>query len=352
MNGDPLPLYANFPKLNQWVSPLSVVDLPTPVESLPQLGSQAWIKRDDLTHEEYGGNKIRKLAFILSEAAAQGKRHIVTFGAIGTNHGVATAMLCKQLGFKCTIILFNQPVTDAVKKNLKLMKYFDAQLIYKGSLTNAVRYFYLNPLRLNPKTYFLFAGGSNEAGTLGFINAAYEIQQQVEMGDMPEPEKIICPVSSAATLAGLTLGCQWAGLKTKVIGVRVSPSHLGPFAACTPGTVTALMKKTQRKMSKFEPSLKQQPLPSVNINERYYGEGYGHSTAKADRAIERMDSIKGLKLDQTYSAKAFAAFLDYLDDANGATLFWLTYNTRNMSNQIGHTREFQFDRQLQEFIVA
>ena len=105
-------------------------------------------------------------------------------------------------------------------------------------------------------------------------------------------------------------------------------------------------------MSKFEPSLKQQPLPSVNINERYYGDGYGHSTAKADRAIERMDSIKGLKLDQTYSAKAFAAFLDYLDDANGATLFWLTYNTRNMSNQIGHTREFQFDRQLQEFIVA
>lgn len=352
MTGELLPLYSQYPALSRWIEPLDVVDLPTPVERLTQLSPNAWIKRDDLTHEEYGGNKIRKLAFILSEAEKQGKNHVITFGAVGTNHGVATAMLCQQLGFKCSVILFSQPVTDAVKRNLKLMKYYDAELIYKGSLASAVRYFYLNPMRLNPKNFFLFAGGSNEAGTLGFVNAAFELKQQVDQHELPEPSTIICPVSSAATLAGLTMGASWAGLSSKVVGVRVSPSHLGPFAACTPKTVTALMQKTQKKMAEVDASFKSKVLPQVSIDNRYYGDGYGHATEVAQTAAHKMSSISGIALDQTYSAKAFAAFLDYLKQKAEPSLFWLTYNSRDVSAQVAHTREFQFDRELLEFIHA
>ena len=104
----------------------------------------------------------------------------------------------------------------------------------------------MNSYRFKRNNYFLFAGGSNLAGTLGYVNAAFELKQQINNGEMPCPEVIVCPVGSSSTLAGLTLGCQLAGLKTKVVGIRVAPSHLGPFPACTPTTVYTLVKETHR----------------------------------------------------------------------------------------------------------
>ena len=104
------------------------------------------------------------------------------------------------------------------------MHYYGADLVYCGSLASTIAHYYLSVARLNRDNYFLFAGGSNIAGTLGFVNAAMELKQQIDKGELPEPDIIICPVGSSATLAGLTIGCQLAGMSTMVKGIRVAPA--------------------------------------------------------------------------------------------------------------------------------
>lgn len=320
------PLLRDYPALAEQVPHRGFADLPTPVERLT-LADNGWIKRDDLSHPLYGGNKIRKLEFIIAEALDQGKKRIVTFGATGTNHGVATALLCREAGLECTVFLFDQPVTDTVRRNLRLMQALGADLQYRGSLARTVAAFYLSPLRLRGDSYFLFAGGSNVAGTLGFVNAALELRDQINAGDVPRPEKIVCPVGSSATLAGLTIGMALADLPVRVEGVRVAPSHLGPFPACTPGTVRALMRQTRRFL---ERSL-QEPLPAIPepvLLEDYFGEGYGVATEEGDKAMKRFAG-QGITLEPTYTAKAGAAFLDAIEETRGPVLYWHTYNSRD-----------------------
>jgi D-cysteine desulfhydrase len=244
------PLFDYYPALENSVPWIELANLPTPVEALDlhdPVSSRAhklWIKRDDKTSDLYGGNKVRKLEFVLAQAIQQGKKELATFGATGTNHGVATALFCQQQGINCKILLFDQPVTEAVQNNLRLMQQFGAQLEYAGTMFRTVLRFYWDRLLHGKTAYYLFAGGSNVAGCIGFVNAAFELREQIEQGQAPEPDLIYCPVGSTSTAAGLALGCQLAGLKSRVIGVRVAPSRLGIFPACTTGTVHALMAKT------------------------------------------------------------------------------------------------------------
>lgn len=319
------PIFAWAPVLRERLPWLPLAELPTPVSPLP-MGANAWIKRDDITHPEYGGNKIRKLEFILAEALAKGARRVVTFGATGTNHGVATAMMCARAGLACEILLFDQPDSSTVRVNQQLMRHYGATLSYCGSLAATVARFYCHPARLRRDTYFLFAGGSNVAGTLGFVNAAMEIHDQVGHSQLPLPVQIVCPVGSSATLAGLTLGFQWLDLPVQVIGVRVAPSHLGPFAACTVESVSRLMNTTRQAMQTLSGKRLPEPAVPVLIDE-YYGSGYGEATI-AGKAAQRAFGVAGYTLEQTYSAKAAACFLERVASARGPVLFWHTFNSR------------------------
>jgi D-cysteine desulfhydrase len=325
LSGHARPLFDWAPVLQKNIPWQPLADLPTPLERLA-FADNAWIKRDDITHAEYGGNKIRKLEFIVADAQARGARKIVTFGATGTNHGVATAMMCQRSGLECEVLLFNQPDSPTVQLNQALMRHYGASLVYCGGLATTVMRYYLHPGRFARGHYFLFAGGSSVAGTLGFVNAAFELKQQILQGVMPMPSVIICPVGSSATLAGLTLGCQWADLPVRVIGVRVAPSHLGPFPACTTGSVSQLMQATRRFLMKAgTPAL---PLPQVPLllND-YYGSGYGEKTAAGEAAKARF-AQHGVTLEQTYSAKAAACFMDFLGNTPGPVVFWQTFNSR------------------------
>jgi D-cysteine desulfhydrase len=321
-------LLQRFPTLRSRLTIEHIASLPTPVERLP-LADHAWIKRDDLTHADYGGNKIRKLEFILAAAIQKKAKRIITFGAIGTNHGVATAMMCQQFGLECVVYLFDQPVTTTVSQNLRLMQAYGAKLIYKGSLFNTILAYYSSPYRFRSGSYFLFAGGSNLYGTLGFLNAACELQCQIEQGECPPPAAIVCPVGSGATLAGLSYGCQLVGLETDVIGVRVAPQKLGPIAACTTGTVYQLMIEAYRFLARNCPQHIPEPETATLLDD-YYGDGYGVATAKGQQAKARFEAI-GITLEQTYTAKAAAAFLDLLDSTGEPVLFWDTFNSRDMS---------------------
>ncbi|MBX3421160.1 MAG: pyridoxal-phosphate dependent enzyme [Pirellulaceae bacterium] len=322
------PLFDEFPELMGKVAHQQIASLPTPVQPLP-IGRNNWVKRDDITHPVYGGNKIRKLEFIIADAVARGKSRIVTFGAIGTNHGVATAMVCRQVGLRCRIYLFDQPLTDVVRQNLRLMQAFGAELKYCGSLARTVWAFYTSPARAARQNYFLFAGGSSPIGTLGFINAAFELRQQIATQQLPQPRAIVCPVGSGATLAGLTLGMSLARLPIEVIGVRVAPSHLGPLPVCTRQTVYGLMVRTQGLLTKHV-QFPSSPVKPPNLLNDYFGSGYGASTTEARSATEIFGK-SGIQLESTYTAKAAAAFLSIQTAIDGPTLFWNTFNSRNVS---------------------
>lgn len=319
-------IFREFPELSNQIAHQAWADLPTPVEAL-SISPYAWIKRDDLSHQEFGGNKIRKLEFIIADALYRKKNQIITFGATGSNHGVATAMLCRKAGLKCKIYLFDQAITATVQKNLELMHAYGAELIYSKSLAQTVARFYCNPQRLFRNCYFIFAGGSNVLGTLGLVNAAFELKEQIEAGVLPLPEYIFCALGSGSTLAGLTLGVALARLPSKVIGIRVAPSHLGPFAACTKETVTRLIRQSYKMLSSFSHK-KLPPVPTPIVWDEYYGAGYGLASKESLKAEQQFAEL-GLKLEATYSAKAAAAFLDQLKFDPKPSLYWHTYNSRS-----------------------
>jgi D-cysteine desulfhydrase len=330
-----LPLFTRYPLIEQRISPQNFACLPTPVKALTALAPNAWIKQDDLSHPDYGGNKIRKLDFVLAEIQAQGKKHVITFGATGTNAGVATAMMCHRNQLKCTVYLFEQPLTQTVKDNLALMQAYGAKLIYCGSLLKTVLSFYCSRYRLHRDSYFLWAGCSNSVATFAYINAAFELKQQINEGKLPEPEHIFVPVGSCSTLAGLTLGAQLCELKSKVVGIRVAPAYLGPFPACTAREVNKIIKQAAKQMQDWDVVDHINP-PLCIFNDNFYAEGYGVPSDESQKAIA-VFKRHGIKLENTYSGKAAAAFLQQLNKAddldNGRELnkkpqlFWQTFNS-------------------------
>lgn len=324
------PLFEAYPTLGDALPCVELAELPTPVMPFGESG-RGWIKRDDLTHPLYGGNKIRKLEFIVGEWRAKNVREVITFGAIGTNAGLATALAGHLEGINCRVLLFDQPVSATVRANLGAMRQLGARLDYCGSLFRTVLTYYLHPKRLLPGHYFLFAGCANPAATFAYINAAFELQEQIRQGQLPEPTEIIVPVGSSSTLAGLSLGVQLCGLKTRVIGVRVAPSHLGPFPAWTTGTVFTQIRAAHAFLKKHLPHMTFPEPGQPELRDDYYGPGYGEPTPEALAAIERFMASTGLALEQTYSGKAAACFLDRLEAASGPVLFWNTFNSRPMS---------------------
>jgi len=340
-----IPLFETYNNLLGRIPHIQLASWPTPIHKLNTQNIQIktennlWIKRDDLSHTEYGGNKVRKLEFILAEAKSLNKKAIITFGATGTNHGVATSLFCQKQNLDCQIFLFQQPVTETVRNNLKLMQVFNATLKYKGSLflTALSFYFakYLNKFKLGSKdNYYLFAGGSNVAGCIAFVNAAFELKQQIEQGIMPEPNFIYCPVGSSATLAGLTLGCHLAGLNSQVMGIRVAPSHLGIIPSCTTKTITDLMKRTYRHLRQLDDQIPKITLPEIHLNSKFYGKGYGTPSKEGSEA-SALFSTKGIHLEPTYTAKTAAAVLAHCNrEPQQTILYWHTYNSANMQSQL------------------
>jgi D-cysteine desulfhydrase len=321
------PLLTAFPNLAKHIQPIEICTLPTPVEALTQLSKNAWVKRDDLSHSIYGGNKTRKFEFIAADILKSNANHILTIGGTGTNHGVATAMICRDLGLRCTIVTFNQPDSVFVAKNQALMKEFGAEIFNAGTLVQAALRFYASPRRLNKNCYFLPGGGGTALGALAYVNAAMELSNQIQKGECPEPKKILVPAGSVSTLAGLTLGCAIAGMKTQVIGIQVMASHLGPIEICTTGVGNKLIKQALQFIQSGHPNYKIK-LPAVTLLNNWYSPGYGISTIATENAIA-LAASNGLQLDQTYSGKTFDAFMQTLSASAKPTLYWATYSSVN-----------------------
>ncbi len=347
-------LFKRFPGLADEINWIQLADLPTPVQQLNNLGHEdLWIKRDDLTSGLYGGNKVRKLEFALADAKRRNKKRVITFGGIGTNHGLATAVFCRQLGIDCSLLLFKQPVTAHVKKNLQLFHAVGAEIIYKGSLISTVLDYYVTRRLKYPSDYYLFAGGSSIMGTIGFVNAAFELKSQVEQGLIPEPAVLICPVGSNGTLAGLSLGIQLAGLRTRMLGVRVTASHLGPMQSCTTGVVFNLMKQTHRFLKNKSKEVPDLQLEKPEIIENYFGAGYGHPTPEGIEAYLQLKAKENIKLDPCYTSKTFAAVLDFCHrHPQGPILYWHTYNSVDLANLAQGIETAPIKDEVRQFLEA
>ncbi|HMF32838.1 MAG TPA: pyridoxal-phosphate dependent enzyme [Candidatus Lokiarchaeia archaeon] len=335
-------LFEHFPGLKA-IPWMSLAPLQTPVENLATLGNQVgchsiYIKRDDLTSPLYGGNKVRKFEFFFADFLAKKRKRLITLGGTGSNHCLASTIFVKHLNetqnlnIHSVIGLTDQPVTEHVRHNLLLDQYFGAEFVYAhgyGGILPKLMGYYLT----HRGSYFMWPGASTAVGTLGFVNAAFELKQQVDAGEMPEPDKIFCACGSAGTSAGLALGCQLAGLKTKVIGAQVS---MAMFASTK--STHNLMQKTLALLQAHDHTVPTVDLSNIFVDPNYYGGTYGWPTRRGIDAIAQVKDLEGIILEVTYTGKAFACLLDYLqkDPAckDETLLFWNTYNSRDFSDTV------------------
>jgi D-cysteine desulfhydrase len=328
-------LFKEYPELLGRLSWMPLGDFPTPVEPLKNCGCEnLWIKREDLSSHLYSGNKTRKLEFILADVIAKGRKKVVTMGGIGTNHGLATAIYCNHLGLGCRLLLFDQPVTSYVKQNMLLFQRYGAEMVYCRTILRAGFAYYATERIRNRSAYFLYAGGSSPLGTIGVVNAMFELKRQIARGEMPSPRYIFCPLGSNGTVAGLSLGALLAKINTTVIGVGVTMDSLGPLPIANAAAVRALMKATYRMLGKLAPGIPRIAIPPQRVIGDYLGDGYGHPTAACRDAMRFLKEREGIQLDPTYTAKTFAALRDFVASSSRKdepVLYWHTYNSVDLS---------------------
>jgi 1-aminocyclopropane-1-carboxylate deaminase/D-cysteine desulfhydrase-like pyridoxal-dependent ACC family enzyme len=292
---------------------------PTPVEFLEPFshaGSSLWIKRDDLTHPIYGGNKVRKLERILVRARDNGATTLLTLGAIGSHHVLATTVHGRHAGFQVEAVLVPQPRTPHVVETLEASL---AAGLVAHSVSSWARVPAAIARRLGPHTAFVTVGGSNVDGALGYHDAAFELAEQVRQGQVPEPDLVVVALGSAGTAGGLVAGLASCGLRSRVVGVAIADPPI-------------LLRAIALRLARGCVDLPRRALAErLLVETGFRGPGYGFPTARGEEALQRA-SFCGLLLDPTYTAKAFAAALDLVDRRAARTvLYWHTLSSAPMA---------------------
>ncbi|MGI9289990.1 MAG: 1-aminocyclopropane-1-carboxylate deaminase/D-cysteine desulfhydrase [Gammaproteobacteria bacterium] len=327
-------LFSRYPSLREKLPFLPMADLPTPVHRVTELEEiigldSLWIKRDDLTAEDYGGNKIRKLEFLLAAARQNNSSTVITFGGLGSNHALATSINCRKLGLDCVAVLTPEPPTEAVRRTLRyhlmLGTHIEVAHDYADVRATADR------VRESVGAEYCYEipfGGSSWLGALGFVDAALELHQQIKTKNLPCPDRIYIGCGTAGSVAGLAYGLTLAGLNTNIQGVQVTPESMQPQKL-----FRDLFTEIGRELSTRDPSVPQLGLDqaSVDIRNDQLGGGYAISTEAAETAAELLRNDAELPVSITYTGKAMAALL--ADAGRGLladkqVLFWNTYNSR------------------------
>ncbi len=308
-----LELFRRFPE-SRHLAHVELATLPTPVEELPRLASKVdidglWVKRDDQSGEIYGGNKVRKLEFILGHAQAEGHREVWTVGAVGSHHVLATCLYARKLGITPRAMHFPQPLTAHVQEVLAALSTTSPELELVGSkyaLPGAMLKSRIKEwLSRSPNPYYIPGGGSSPRGVLGYVNAALELARQIDNGELPMPDAIFVAAGTCGTLAGLILGAQLADLPTRIVGVRVVDKVLA-----NPVVTASLANRTAHLLRDAGVSVGRVLPTDVEIIDDQIGEGYGVPTDAGEQAMDLVDKTAGLELEPTYTAKAFAGLLE------------------------------------------
>lgn len=265
------------------------------------LGREIYIKRDDMTPLAMGGNKLRKLEFIIADALQKKAKVLVTAGAIQSNHVRQTAAIAAMYGLECVALLEN-PLQSGNSLflnngNKLLTDLFNTRCYFCEELTdpNMQMKALIESLGLE-NAYVVPVGGSNALGSLGYVSCALEIAQQ-------KPQEIdfaavIVASGSAGTHAGLAMGLQAVLPQTPVIGVTVSR------------TVEQQQPKVERLQHEIGELLNIADFPNVLLWDQYFSPAYGAPNNKGQQAIELLAQKEGILLDPVYTGKAMAGLID------------------------------------------
>lgn len=307
------------------VDRLALGAYPTPLRPLERLtralgGPEVWIKRDDGLGPGLGGNKTRKLEYLLAEAVAQGKHKVVTYGGLQSNHVRITAAACARLGLQAHLLFF-EPRPATLDGNLLLDRLFGARLHFipfgggssnKMSLETVIRLVRFAALPFAGRSaYYIPGGGHNVRGCYGYVNCALELQRQFEQAGLLErPLTVVTACGTGGTLAGLMAGFALLGSPVRLLGIDVGRLWKG-FSASIARLATELCAALGRPRG-FEAA--DVPL----IEARYVGEGYALPTAAGQQAIETLAQSEAIVLDPIYTGKAMAGLLDLIDSGRFA----------------------------------
>ncbi|MCH2136253.1 MAG: pyridoxal-phosphate dependent enzyme [Phycisphaerales bacterium] len=282
----------------------------TPVFKAFDLKPNLWIKDDGCSAPGYGGNKPRKLEYLLYEAP----RRIVTMGAQGSHHALATAVHGSRLGHDVHVIAFPRPENEHVGAVFEATAALAT--VHMASDQDAACELLSS---LAQDALAIPAGGSSPVGAQGFIRAGRELVSQIRDGVLPQPRRVYAAMGTAGTVVGLAIALEEAGFSTEVIGVRVVPEDWLSLA-----DVEALSQEAAA-LAGLDPAM------PVCVEDQL-GEGYGMPTEAAESAVEaaaRLDSC-GCRLETTYTGKALAAAL--ADESDEPMLYWQTHNAHSISD--------------------
>ena len=300
---------------------------PTPLHHLKNISEkyapyQIFIKRDDQTGLASGGNKTRKLEYLIQEAIDNGCDTIITAGAQQSNHCRQTAAACAIAKLKCHLLLGGTAPKN-YNGNLLLSHLLDAQIHFtgqnrKGENIDAL----MQKLKLEGKKPFVIPyGGSNITGALGFVNAVKELKEQLIAQNL-KIDYLFFASSSGGTQAGLTLGNDLYNLNMNLIPIGIDKNETQGLSL--EEVVLHLVNEGKLLLNMN----KEYTFDEVKINNEYNSEGYGVITKNETEAIKELAKNEGILLDPVYTGRAFYAMMDYIKEnkipPNSNVLFWHT----------------------------
>lgn len=310
-----LPLLRQFPALAS-LPRVSLGRFPTPVQRVVRDdGGILLLKRDDLSGDVVGGNKVRGLEWLLGSVRRGDE--VLTVGARGSTHALSTALLSAQLGAGATIVRWNQemnPAARVVDRRLRgAARVIDARFV-------AAAYLVAGAIRVRRRVTWVPAGGASPVAVLGHVNAALELAAQIADHDAELPEEVYVPLGTGGTAAGLALGFSVARLGIRIVAVRVVPSVVARRSRVlrlADRAATLIERATGQRVPRATRA-------GLTIEHAFYGGGYGRPLPDIPRERELLRAAD-LRLDDTYSRKAFAAALR--SRAHRAML-WVTFDGR------------------------
>jgi D-cysteine desulfhydrase len=317
-NGSQLALIERYPKLSS-IPRARLCTLPSPVERVRIAGRDIWIKRDDLNAPSCGGNKVRALEFLLGGLGPGDA--VITVGGAGSTHVLSTAIHAARIGVRTIASRWRHDMNPAADQvSLRVSSLLESPRISRNPVIVLVSARYRS---ITGHIRYIPVGGSTPLGALGHVNAALELAAQIRRGDLPMPARIVLPVGSGGTAAGLLVGFAIADMDIDIVGARV-----GPRVFVNRRTVLALARRTaafiERNGGERVPTL----TPSrLRILHHVYAGAYGRANPRSAAAAKVLHDASGINLDDTYSAKAWVAALDEHDSARGPLLFWLTFDS-------------------------
>ena len=314
---------------------ITLAQLPTPLHEIPHFAraldhdGRIYVKRDDLSGLAFGGNKTRKLEYLMADALQQGADTVITAGGPQSNHCLQTAAAANKLGLDCQLVLSGSAPGN-INGNLLL-----------DHITGAVIHFAENPPRERvmekiaeklqkegKKPYIIPVGGSNALGAVGYVMAMDEVRRQFRLMKI-DCDRIIVASSSGGTLAGMVLGAKLTGCKAQITGISIDRVKMGKEAF--PPELAALGNKTSELL---ELDIRLKP-EDFDLEYGYLGEGYGVVGENERRAIRLLAQSEGLFVGPVYTGRALGALIDCIGKEkwkNENILFWHTGDTAALFN--------------------